>query len=89
MPSAGTLTLHIRDKQVGEADDHDPARASSASAAAASSSGARAPSRSPTTIPGDGPGRSSGGTIKRVVIDVSGEAFVDLAPEARAAFARQ
>ena len=30
-----------------------------------------------------------GGTIKRVVIDVSGEPFVDLAQEARAAFARQ
>jgi hypothetical protein len=30
-----------------------------------------------------------GGTIKRVVIDISGEPFVDLAAEARAAFARQ
>ena len=30
-----------------------------------------------------------GGTIKRVFIDVSGEPFVDLATEARAAFARQ
>jgi hypothetical protein len=29
------------------------------------------------------------GTIKRVVIDVSGEAFVDLATEAKVAFARQ
>ena len=30
-----------------------------------------------------------GGTIKRVAIDVSGEAFVDLVQEARAAFARR
>ena len=38
---------------------------------------------------GEPPYAFVGGTIKRVVIDVSGEAFVDLAREARAAFARQ
>jgi len=31
----------------------------------------------------------TGGTITRVVIDVSGQAFVDLAREAAAAYARQ
>jgi arylsulfatase len=31
----------------------------------------------------------AGGTIERVLIDVSGEAFVDVAREAAAAFARQ
>ena len=38
---------------------------------------------------GDAPWAFVGGTIHRVVIDVSGEAFEDLAQEARAAFARQ
>ena len=38
---------------------------------------------------GESPWPFVGGTIKRVVIDVSGESFVDLAAEARAAFARQ
>jgi hypothetical protein len=38
--------------------------------------------------PGERPWAFVGGTIKRVAIDVSGEAFEDLAMEARAAFAR-
>ena len=39
--------------------------------------------------PGERPWAFTGGTIRRVVIDVSGEPFVDLAKEAAAAFARQ
>ena len=38
---------------------------------------------------GQRPWPVTGGTIKRVMIDVSGTPFVDLAAEARAAFARQ
>ena len=38
---------------------------------------------------GERPWPFVGGTIKRVLIDVSGEPFVDLAQEARAAFAHQ
>ena len=38
---------------------------------------------------GERPWSFHGGTIKRVVIDISGDAFVDLAKEAAAAFARQ
>jgi hypothetical protein len=38
---------------------------------------------------GDSPWPFVGGTITRVLIDVSGEPFADLAEEARAAFARQ
>jgi arylsulfatase len=38
--------------------------------------------------PRDSPWTFVGGTIKRCAIDVSGEAFVDLAAEAAAAFAR-
>ena len=64
-------------------------RASSAWAAAASSSAAPAPSRSPTTTRARGRGAFTGGTITGVVIDVSGDAFIDLAQGAAAAFARQ
>jgi hypothetical protein len=39
--------------------------------------------------PGERPWAFTGGTIKRVVIDVSGDAFIDLTQEAAAAFARQ
>ena len=38
--------------------------------------------------PGDSPWAFVGGTIKKAVIDVSGDPFVDLAQEARMAFAR-
>lgn len=40
-------------------------------------------------LPGDRPWAFTGGTIKRIAIDVSGEAFVILAKEAAAAFARR
>jgi hypothetical protein len=39
--------------------------------------------------PGQRPWAFTAGTVKRVVIDVSGEAFVDLARETAAAFARR
>jgi hypothetical protein len=38
---------------------------------------------------GQRPWPFTGGTVTRVVIDVSGEAFIDVAREAAAAFARQ
>lgn len=38
--------------------------------------------------PGDSPWAFVGGRIKRVVVDVSGQPFVDLAGEVRMAFAR-
>jgi arylsulfatase len=38
---------------------------------------------------GEAPWAFVGGTIKRVFVDVSGEPFVDLATEAKVAFARQ
>jgi hypothetical protein len=38
--------------------------------------------------PGDSPWAAAGGTIHEAVIDVSGQPFVDLAQEARMAFAR-
>jgi hypothetical protein len=39
--------------------------------------------------PGQRPWAFTGGTIKRLIIDVSGQPFVDLAKEAAAAYARQ
>jgi arylsulfatase len=38
--------------------------------------------------PGESPWAFTGGAIKRVFVDVSGEPFVDLAREAAAMFAR-
>ncbi len=39
--------------------------------------------------PGEPPFRFTGGTIRRVVVDVSGEPYVDLAREAQAMLARE
>ena len=39
--------------------------------------------------PGDAPWSFTGGTIKRVAVDVSGEPFVDLEREAQAMLARE
>ena len=39
--------------------------------------------------PGDSPHRFTGGTIKRVAVDVSGEPYVDLEREAVAMLARE
>jgi hypothetical protein len=38
--------------------------------------------------PGQAPWAFTGGTIRRVAVDVSGQPFVDLAAEARMAFMR-
>jgi arylsulfatase A-like enzyme len=88
MPTDGTLTLHIRDKAVGSG----PIRTQPGKFGLGGGglvfgrSGAE-----PVTddYPGERPWSFTGGAIKRVVIDVSGDAFIDLAKEAAAAFARQ
>ena len=88
MPTEGTLTLHIGDQAAGSARiKTQPGKFDAAG-------GRLVIGRSggePVTddYPGERPWSFTGGTIKRVAIDVSGEAFVDLAQEARAAFARQ
>ncbi len=88
MPTQGALTLHIRDKTVGEADITTQLGKFGLGGGGliVGRSGAE-----PVTddYVGDAPWSFVGGTIKRVLIDVSGDAFVDLAREARAAFARQ
>ena len=88
MPTQGALTLHIRDKQVGEAGIMtQPGKFGlGGGGLVVGRSGAE-----PVTddYVGEAPWPFVGGTIKRVMIDVSGESFIDLAAEARAAFARQ
>ena len=88
MPTEGTLTLHIRDKAVGSGTIRtQPGKFGLGGGGLVfGRSGAE-----PVTddYPGERPWSFTGGTIKKVIIDVSGDAFIDLAKEAAAAFARQ
>ena len=87
MPAEGTLILHFGDRAVGEGRiKTQPGRFSIAGEGLnVGKDGAE-----PVTddYPGDRPWAFTGGTIKRAIIDVSGEPFVDLAKEARMAYAR-
>jgi len=88
MPPRGTLSLHIRERQVGEGTIMtQPGKFGlGGGGLAIGRSGAE-----PVTddYPGQRPWAFTGGTIRRVVIDVSGQPFADLAREAAAAYARQ
>ena len=75
MSAVGTLTLYVDTEPVGRRRDHDPARASSPWSATACASAATAPR--PSRPDYARRSRSVGGTIDRVVIDVSGEHYVD------------
>jgi arylsulfatase A-like enzyme len=88
MPAQGTLTLHIRDKAVGSGQIHtQPGKFGLGGGGLVfGRSGAEPVS---DDYPGERPWAFNGGTVKRVVIDVSGDAFIDLTKEAAAAFARQ
>src|SRR5262249_22205004 len=87
MPAEGTLTLHVGEEKVGEGRiTTQPGKFSIAGEGLnVGKEGAE-----PVTddYPGDSPWPFVGGTIAKAVIDVSGEPFVDLAQEARMAFAR-
>jgi arylsulfatase len=88
MPTQGTVSLYIRDKKVGEAKIMtQPGKFGlGGGGLVVGRSGAE-----PVTddFAGERPWSFIGGTIDRLFIDVSGEAFVDLAREAQAAFAHQ
>ena len=88
LPTAGMLTLHIRDEAVGQANIvTQPGKFGlGGGGLVVGRSGAE-----PVTddFPGARPWAFVGGRVERVLIDVSGEAFDDLAAEAKAAFARQ
>jgi len=87
MPTAGTLTLHIRDEAVG--DGRIKTQPSKFSLAGEGLNVGKEGGEPVTDdYPGEAPWAFVGGTIHKAVIDVSGEPFVDLAREAAAAFAR-
>jgi arylsulfatase A-like enzyme len=88
MPAEGTLTLHMRDAAVGSGRiSTQPGKFGLGGGGLVFGRAGAEPVSD--DFPGDRPWAFTGGTLKRVVIDVSGEPFVDLAREAAAAFARQ
>jgi arylsulfatase A-like enzyme len=88
MPPQGTLSLHIRDQRAGEGTIMtQPGKFGlGGGGLAVGRSGAEPVADG---YPGQRPWPFTGGTVKRVIIDVSGTPFVDLAREAAAAYARQ
>jgi arylsulfatase A-like enzyme len=87
MPTEGTLTLHIDDQQVGEGRiKTQPGKFS----LAGEGLNVGRDSAEPVTddYPGESPWPLTGGTIKRALVNVSGRPFIDLAHEAKMAFAR-
>jgi arylsulfatase A-like enzyme len=88
MPSQGLLTLHIRDKAVGSGTIRtQPGKFGLGGGGLVLGRSGSEPVSD--DYPGERPWSFTGGRIERVVIDVSGDAFIDLAKEAAAAFARQ
>jgi len=88
MPTEGTLTLHIREKEVGSGRiKTQPGKFS----LAGEGLNVGRDGGEPVTpdYEGQSPWPFVGGAIKRAIVDVSGEPFVDLAKEAVAAFARE
>ncbi len=87
IPAEGTLTLHIRDQAVGEGRiKTQPGKFSIAGEGL--NIGTEGAEPVTDDYPGEYPWAFVGGTIERAAIDVSGQPFVDLAQEARMAFAR-
>ena len=88
LPAQGTLSLYIRDHNAGAATIRtQPGKFGlGGGGLVVGRSGAE-----PVIdgYPGQRPWGFTGGTVMRVVVDVSGQPFVDLAREAAAAFARQ
>jgi arylsulfatase A-like enzyme len=87
MPAEGKLTLQIRDQQVGEGRiKTQPGKFSLAGEGLnVGKDGGEAVT---DDYPGAHPHPFVGGRVRKAVVDVSGTPFVDLAMEARAAFAR-
>ena len=87
MPTQGTLTLHIGETPAGSGRIMtQPGKFSLGGEGL--NVGREGGEAVTDDFPGERPWAFAGGTIHKAVIDVSGEAFVDLAMEARAAFAR-
>ncbi len=87
IPAEGTVSLHIRDKTVGEGRiKTQPGKFSLAGEGL--NIGREGAEPVTDDYPGQAPWAFVGGTVLRAAVDVSGEPFVDLAAEAKAAFAR-
>jgi arylsulfatase A-like enzyme len=87
MPAEGTLTLHVGEEAVGEGRiKTQPGKFSIAGEGL--NVGKDSGERVTDDFPGEAPWAFVGGTIVKAVIDVSGEPFVDLANEAKMAYAR-
>ncbi len=87
MPAEGTLTLHVGETRVGEGRiKTQPGKFCIAGEGL--NIGREGAEPVTDDYPGEAPWAFVGGTIEQAVIDVSGQPFVDLAMEARAAFAR-
>ena len=87
MPAEGTLTLYVGDRQVGQGRiKTQPGKFSIAGEGLNVGKDTAEPVSD--NYPGSSPWPFAGGTIVRVAVDVSGTPFVDLAEEARMAFAR-
>lgn len=88
MPTEGTLTLHIRDADVGSARiKTQPGKFSLAGEGL--NVGRDGGEAVTDDFPGSSPWAFTGGTIAQVAVDVSGDQFIDLAREAQAMFARE
>jgi arylsulfatase len=87
MPAEGTLTLRVGTTTVGEGHiKTQPGKFSIAGEGLNIGKDSAEPVSD--DYPGESPWPFVGGTISRVIVDVSGESFVDLAQEAAMAFAR-
>jgi arylsulfatase len=87
MPAEGTLVLHIADREVGRGRIRtQPGKFS----IAGEGLNVGKDGGEPVTddYPGQAPWAFTGGTVRRALVDVSGQPFVDLAAEARMAFLR-
>jgi arylsulfatase len=87
MPTTGTLSLYINDEKVGEGKIKTQPGKFSLSGEGLNVGMDRG---EPVTsdYPGDAPWAFTGGTIHKVIVDVSGTPFVDLEKEYIAMFAR-
>jgi hypothetical protein len=88
MPTHGTLTLYIDDEAVGSAEiKTQPGNFSLVGEGLAVGRDGGEPVTD--DYPGERPWTFTGGTIKEVTVDVSGEHYVDLEKEAVALMARE
>ena len=88
MPAEGTLTLHVRDQAVGAGQIRtQPGKFDLGGPGFHIGFAGGEPVSD--DYHGESPFAFTGGTIKRVLIDISGDSFVDLARDAAAAYARQ